>query len=258
MPPRKATAALYLEGSETGIPEAPEYDAREITPSGDLEAQIIHAIAVAVYQRFVEERRADLLKEAQKKAEDAEGERAKYLRRYPNAKDGDELLAEYTAMRETKKCHDKRSRGQRIAEVVSPQAAVPGAAAANKVPPLTPAEKARGDEYAQAMSKQMCMEDARIQAYALRKLGRMGNVAARACVDHALDAPVADKRPHENVEEPVDLDRPVTSSQKRRRLKQTPSRRVDASSDDEIEPRITSRQQPLADADAGPPPLEDD
>ena len=91
------------------MPEAPDYDAQEITPSGDLEAQIIHAIAVAVHQRFVEERRADLLKEAQNKAKEAEGERAKYLRRYPTAKDNAELRAEYTAMRATRKCHDKRS-----------------------------------------------------------------------------------------------------------------------------------------------------
>ena len=89
------------------MPEAPDYDAYEITPSGDLEAPIIHAIAVAVYQRFVEERRADLLAKAKKKAAEAECERAKYLRRYPTAKDNAELRAEYTAMRETKKCHDQ-------------------------------------------------------------------------------------------------------------------------------------------------------
>ena len=211
-----------------------------------------------MYQRFVEERRADLLKEAQKKAKAAEGERAKYLRRYPNVKEGDELMAEYTAMRETKKCHDKRSRGPKIAEVISPQPAVPGAAAANKVAPLTPAEKARGDEYAQAMSKQMCMEDARIQAYALRKLGKMGKLAARACVDHVFDAPTADKRPHEDEEEPIDLNQPITSSQKRRRLKQTPSRRLDASSDSDGEPPVVARPQPPADDDEGPPPLESD
>ena len=251
-------AALYLEGSDTGIPEAPDYDAREITPSGDLEAQIIHAIAVAVYQRFVEERRADLLKEAQKKAEDAEGERAKYLRRYPNAKEGDELLAEYTAMRETKKCHDKRSRGQKIAEVVSPQPAVPGAAAASKPAPLTAAEKERGDEFTRAMLKQMCMETPKVQAYAFRKMGSLGKVAGRAYVDHVLDAPAADKRSHDDVEEPIDLDQPTTSSQKRRRLKHTPSGRLDASSDDDDAPRVTASQQPLADADEGPPPLEDE
>ena len=217
-----------------------------------------HRKCFAVYQRFVEERRADLLKEAQKKAEEAEGERAKYLRRYPTAKEGDELRAEYTAMRETKKCHDKRSRGQKIDEVVSPQAAVPGAAAANKVPPLTAAEKARGNEYAQAMSKQMCMENARIQAYAFRKMGKMGQVAARAYVGHVLDTPAADKRPHEDVEEPIDLDQPTTSSQKRRRLKQTPSRRLDASPDEDEGPPVVASQQPLAGADEGPPPLEDD
>ena len=158
-------------------------------------------------------------------------------------------------MRETKKCHDKRSRGPKIAEVISPQPAVPGAAAARKVTPLTPAEKARGDEFAQAMTKQMCMEDARIQAYAFRKLGKLGKVAGRAYVDHVLDAPAADKRPHEDDEEPIDLEQPTTSSQKRRRLKQTPSRRLDASSDDDDTPPVVARQQPSADDDEGPPPL---
>ena len=38
MPARITTDALKLEGSHTGVPEAPDYDAREITPSGDLEA----------------------------------------------------------------------------------------------------------------------------------------------------------------------------------------------------------------------------
>ena len=209
MPARKATDALRLEGSNTGVPEAPDYDARELTPSDDLEAQIIHAIAVAVYQRFVEERRADLLVKAKAKAADAEGERAKYLRRYPNVKEGDDLRTEYTAMRVTKHCHDKKSK--KIAEVVSPQPAVSGAAATNKVAPLTAAEKARGDEFATAMTKQMCMEDARIQAYAFRKMGKLGKVAARAYVDHVLDTPAADKRPHDDGEEPIDLDQPTTS-----------------------------------------------
>ena len=161
-------------------------------------------------------------------------------------------------MRATKKCHDKRSRGPKIAEVISPQPAVPGAATTKKVAPLTAAEKARGDEFAEAMTKQMCIENARIQAYAFRKMGRLGQVAGRAYVDHVLDTPAADKRPHEDEEEPIDLNQPTTSSQKRRRLKQTPSRRLDASSDSDDEPPVVARQQPSVDDDEGPPPLESD
>ena len=108
------------------------------------------------------------------------------------------------------------------------------------------------------MIKQMCMEPPKVQAYAFRKMGSLGKVAGRAYVDHVLDASAADKRPHDDIEEPVDLDQPTTSSQKRRRLKHTPSRRLDASSDDDDEPRATASQQPLADADEGPPPLEDE
>ena len=141
---------------------------------------------------------------------------------------------------------------------MSPQPAVSGAATTSKIAPLTAAEKARGDEFATAMTKQMCMEDARIQAYAFRKMGKLGKVAGRAYVDHVLDAPAADKRPRDDEEEPIDLDQPITSSQKRRRLKQTPSRRVDASSDDDDAPRVTARQQPPADDNDGPPPLESD
>ena len=106
--------------------------------------------------------------------------------------------------------------------------------------------------------KQMCMENARVQAYSFRKMGRLGNVAGRAYVDHVLDTSAVDKRPREDVEEPIDVDQPTTSSQKRRRLKHTPSRCLDASSDDDDKPRVTASQPPLADADEGPPPLEDD
>ena len=102
------------------------------------------------------------------------------------------------------------------------------------------------------------MESAKVQAYAFRKMGSLGKVAGRAYVDHVLDTSAADKRPHEDVEEPIDLDQPTTSSQKRRRLKHTPSGRLDASSDDDDAPRVTASQQPLADADEGPPPLEDE
>ena len=106
------------------------------------------------------------------------------------------------------------------------------------------------------MTKQMCMENARIQAYAFRKMGKMGQVAARAYVGHVLDTPTADKRPRDDKEEPIDLDLPTTSSQKRRRLKQTPSRRLDASSDSDDEPTVDASQQRPADDDEGPPPLE--
>ena len=102
------------------------------------------------------------------------------------------------------------------------------------------------------------MEDARIQAYALRKMGKMGKLAARAYVDHVFDTSAADKRPHEDVEEPIDLDQPTTSSQKRRRTTQTPSRRLDASSDSDDEPPVVARQQPSVDDDEGPPPLKSD
>ena len=97
---------------------------------------------------------------------------------------------------------------QKIAEVVSPQPATPGTAAASKPTPLTAAEKERGDEFTYAMLKQMCMESAKVQAYAFRKMGSLGKVAGRAYVDHVLDTSAADKRPHEDVEEPIDLDQP--------------------------------------------------
>ena len=148
VPARRATDALKLKGSNTGLPEAQDYDARELTPSGDLEAQIIHAIAVAVYQRFGKERRADLLAKAEAKATEAEGERAKYLRKYPNAKEGDELLAEYTSMRVTKHCHDKKSK--KLAEVVSPQPVIPGVSETGEPVPISKEPRERpdfGDEF---------------------------------------------------------------------------------------------------------------
>ena len=161
-------------------------------------------------------------------------------------------------MRETKKCHDRRSRGQEIADVVSPQPAVPGGATAGKPAPLTAEAKERGDEYTQSILKQMCMEPPAVQTYVFRKMGKFGKAAGQAYVAQALDTTSTGKRSRGDAESPIDLDQPTTSSPKRRRLKHTPSRRLDVSSDEDDRPRRTVSQPPLADADEWPPPLEDD
>ena len=142
--------------------------------------------------------------------------------------------------------------------MVSPNPAVLGAAAESKPTPLTIEEKARGDEFTRAMLQQMCMESPKVQAYAFRKIWSLGKVAGRAYVYHVFETSAADKRPHDDVEEPIDTDQPTTSSQKRRRVKHTPTRRPVILDDDDDEPRRTVSQPPLAGDDEGPPPLEDD